>query len=125
MAVAARWLADKSALSRLPLTEVERRLGPLLVEGLVATCPIVDLEVLFSARSLRDYEETLAERLSLPSFPITADVTDRAIDVQHELAQRGQHRLAIPDLLIAAVAELNDLSVLHYDADYDLSLIHI
>jgi len=30
--------------------------------------------------------------------------------------QRGRK---IPDLLIAAAAEVNDLTVLHYDADFD------
>ena len=119
MAVAPEYLADKSALARLPHPPVARRLGPLLVDGLLATTPIIDLEVLYSARSLADYEEILAERRALPSFPLTPEVTDRAIDVQHRLAQVGQHRLPLPDLLIAAIAELNNLAVIHYDADYD------
>ena len=46
-------------------------------------------------------------------------MTDRAIAVQHRLVQLGRHRMAIPHLLIAAVAEINDLAVMHYDADYD------
>ena len=119
MAVAPLYLADKSALARLHLPPVTRRLGPLLVDGLVATTPIVDLEVLYSARSPANYEEILAERRALPSYPLTPEVTDRAIDVQHRMARLGRHRLPLPDLLIAAVAELNDLAVLHYDADYD------
>ena len=119
MAVAPLYLADKSALARLHHPPVARRLGPLLVDGLVATTPIIDLEVLYSARSLADYEEILAERRSLPSYPLTPEVTDRATAVQHRLAQGGHHRLPLPDLLIAATAELNDLAVLHYDADYD------
>ena len=119
MAVAPLYLADKSALARLHHAPVARRLGPLLVDGLVATTPIIDLEVLYSARSPADYEEILAERRALPSYPLTPEVTDRAIEVQHRLAQGGRHRLPLPDLLIAAAAELNDLAVLHYDADYD------
>ena len=119
MAVAPLYLADKSALARLHHPAVVRRVGPLLVDGLVATTPVIDLEVLYSARSLADYEEILAERRALPSYPLTPEVTDRATAVQHRLAQRGHHRLPLPDLLIAAVAELNDLAVLHYDADYD------
>jgi predicted nucleic acid-binding protein len=114
-------MADRSALARLRHPPVAARLGPLLVDGLVATCPIIDLEVLYGARSASDYEAILQERRALPSFPITADVTDRAIDVQQRLAAQARHRLAIPDLLIAAVAEQNDLLVLHYDADYDRS----
>ena len=119
MAVAPLYLADKSALARLHHPAVVRRVGPLLVDGLVATTPIIDLEVLYSARSLADYEEILAERRSLPSYPLTPEVTDRATAVQHRLARGGHHRLPLPDLLIAATAELNDLAVLHYDADYD------
>jgi len=119
MAVAPLYLADKSALARLGHPRVTDRLGPLLIDGLVATCPIIDLEVLYSARSVTDYEDMLAERRALPSYPIVETVTDRALDVQHDLARRGRHRIPLPDLLIAAVAEINDLTVMHYDADYD------
>ena len=113
------YLADKSAYARMHHAAVAARLTPLVVDGYVATCPIIDLEVLYSARSRHDYEEILIERGALPSSPITESVTDRALEVQRLLAERGQHRLALPDLLIAAVAELNGLTVIHYDADYD------
>jgi predicted nucleic acid-binding protein len=46
-------------------------------------------------------------------------VLDRAFEVQGLLADRGQHRLPIPDLVIAAAAESADLTVLHYDADFE------
>ena len=55
----------------------------------------------------------------MTSYPIDERVTQRAIDVQHELARRGHHRLPLPDLLIAAVAEINSLAVMHYETDYD------
>lgn len=87
-------------------------------DGLIATCAIVDLEVLFSSRNLSDYEEVLDERRSLDSAPITPDVMERAIELQHELARRGQHRLPIPDLVISAAAQSAGLVVLHYDADF-------
>ena len=119
MAIAPLYLADKSALARLDHIAVSARLGPLLVDGLVATCPIIDLEVLYSARSLADYEGILTERSALPSYPITKAAGVRAIDIQHLLARRGQHRLPVPDLLVAAVAGINELAVIHYDADYD------
>jgi predicted nucleic acid-binding protein len=51
---------------------------------------------------------------------VTADVMDRALAVHHELASRSQHRnFRLPDLIIAATAELNGAVVLHYDVDYD------
>lgn len=42
------------------------------------------------------------------------------LDVHRELAKKSQHRhFRLPDLIIAATAELNGATVLHYDADYD------
>ena len=52
---------------------------------------------------------------------ITPAVEARAIEIQMLLADRGQHRApSIPDLLIAATAELAKLTVLHADKDFDL-----
>ncbi|MGH9920772.1 MAG: PIN domain nuclease [Nitrososphaerales archaeon] len=119
MALAAAYLADKSALARFPFPAVAARLGPLLEDGLIATCAIVDLEVLYSARSLVDYEEVMVERRSLDSAPVTPEVMDSAIDLQHALARRGQHRIPIPDLVISAAAKNSGLVVLHYDADFE------
>jgi hypothetical protein len=119
VALNARYLADKSALARFAHPVVGARLRPLLEDGLIATCAIVDLEVLFSSRTLDDYEAVHLERRSLDSAPITPAVLDLAIDLQHELAKRGQHRLAIPDVVISAVARSAGLIVLHYDADFE------
>ena len=119
MALSATYLADKSALARFPVAAVARRLRPLMEEGLVATCAIVDLEVLYSSRNLADYEEILEERRSLDDAQITPHVMSRAIELQHALAERGQHRLPIPDLVISAAAQVAGLVVLHYDADFE------
>jgi predicted nucleic acid-binding protein len=119
VALRARYLADKSALARLPLPAVAERLRPLITDGLIATCAIVDLEVLYSARSLDDYEATLLERRSFDSALITAEVMATAIDLQHALAERGQHRVPIPDLVISAAAKHAGLVVLHYDRDFE------
>lgn len=113
------YLADKSALARVHVPAVGRRLGPLIADGYVATCPVIDLEVLFSARSRDDYDGVLSERLAMPSYPVNEAVLTRSMGVQRLLAQRGQHRLPVLDLIIASVAEINDLTVLHYDADFD------
>lgn len=119
MALTATYLADKSALARFRLPAVSRRLRPLLEEGLVATCAIVDLEVLYSSRTLADYEEVREERRDLESAPVTPEVMERAVDLQHALARRGQHRIPLPDLMISAAAQEAGLAVLHYDADFE------
>ena len=122
MAVTARYLADKSALARISHPRVAAWLEPRLLEGEVARCSIIDLEVLFSARSHRDFVAIRQERTA--GFPLVETVQadfDRAIAVMGSLAQHGKHRgVSIPDLLIAAVAERAGLVLVHYDADFDL-----
>lgn len=115
----ARYLADTSALARFPIPAVEARLRPLLEDGELATCAIVDLEVFYSSRSLADYDELLEERRSLDAAPITPDVMATAVELQHALARRGQHRVPIPDLIISAAARHANLVVLHYDRDFE------
>lgn len=57
----------------------------------------------------------------MPVEYLTPLIEDRAVAVQLILADRGQHRApSIPDLLIAATAELAQLTVLHVDKDFDL-----
>lgn len=119
MALRARYLADKSALVRFPVPAVGARLGPLIEDGEIASCAIVDLAILYSSRKLTDYEAILEERTSLDSAPITPDVLSTAVGLQHELARRGQHRIQIPDLIISAAALRANLVVLHYDSDFE------
>jgi predicted nucleic acid-binding protein len=114
------YLADKSALARAHHPAVASRLGPLFIGGEVATCGIVDLELLFSARGTSDYLAILADRRSLPRVEVGEAGIERGIEIQAALARKGQHRgVTIPDLLIAAAAEAAGLTVLHYDSDFD------
>jgi len=119
VALRARYLADKSALARFPVPAVGARLGPLIEDGEIASCAAVDLEILYSSRNLADYEAILEERTSLDSAPITPAVLSTAVDLQHELARQGQHRIPIPDLIISAAALWANLVVLHYDSDFE------
>jgi predicted nucleic acid-binding protein len=116
----ARYLVDKSALARMKLTPVRERLAPIIEAGEAATCSIIDLEVLFSARSHEEHDRIRVRRgLAYARVPLTQEVFDRAIEVQAALAERNQHRLPIADLIIAAAAEAAGLVLLHYDADFD------
>ncbi len=112
------FLADTSAINRLAEPLVAARLVPLMEHGFLATCAVVDLEVLYSVRNAEEYDRVLAERRALIQVPITPDVTDRAIGVQRSLARTAQHRIPISDLVVAAAAEIAGHTVLHYDADY-------
>ena len=50
---------------------------------------------------------------------VTTAAMDRALEVHRQLALKSQHHFRLPDLIIAATAELNGATVLHYDAGYD------
>jgi predicted nucleic acid-binding protein len=115
------YLADKSALTRRETRpEVREIIEPLVLAGAVATCGIVDLELLFSATSPAVYGELAATLRALPRLPVTEAIVDRALAVQALLAKRSQHRaVPLPDLLVAACAESASLTVLHYDADFE------
>lgn len=116
----ARYLIDKSALARMPLAPVREQLAPILESGQAATCSIIDLEILFSARNAGEHGEIRHRReLAYTRVSLTEDIFQRAIEIQGQLAIRGQHRIPIPDLVIAASAEAAGLTVLHYDADFE------
>jgi predicted nucleic acid-binding protein len=121
MAAVARYLADKSALARLHQPAVYSALGPLIDSGLVATCAVIEFEVLWSTRSSPEFDTVRADR-SLGYEWLATEDSDwrRALDVQQQLWAVGKIRaVPLPDLLIAAVAERHRVVVLHYDADYD------
>ena len=115
-----RVLVDKSALApRNHHPGAAATLRELAEVGNLATSHLVALEVLYSARNVADYKALDAVLRSQPWLGLTPEVGDRALEVQGVLARRGQHRLSIPDLLIAATAEVHGATVLHHDRDFD------
>jgi predicted nucleic acid-binding protein len=95
---------------------------PKVLGGLVASCSITDLEQLFSARNGDEHRARRGDiELRYVRVPIDQATLNRAVEVQGLLADKAQHRAAsIPDLVVAAAAEHAGLTVLHYDADFDL-----
>jgi predicted nucleic acid-binding protein len=58
---------------------------------------------------------------AMPREYQTPAIEDRALEVQMRLAERGHHRApSVPDLIVAATAELAGLTVLHLDKDFEL-----
>jgi len=115
------YLVDTSVFARLTKPVVVARFAPLAASARVAICAPVAFEVGYSARNRTDYV-ALTDRLgSFPSLAVTDADHRRSVDVQASLAARGEHRaLSLVDALVAAVAEARDLTVLHYDRDYEL-----
>jgi predicted nucleic acid-binding protein len=117
------WLIDKSALVRLASAAGAAEWASRIDRGLVRISTVTRLEVGYSARTATDHRTLLTEppMSSMPVEYLTPKIEDRAVELQRALAERGLHRApSIPDLLIAATAELADLTVLHLDKDFEL-----
>jgi len=117
------WLIDKSALVRLAASPDAPEWAARIERGLVRITTLTRLEAGYSARSGPQLRAGF-QRPPLSSMPVeylTPAIEDRAVEVLTLLADRGQHRApSIPDLIIAATAELAGLTVLHLDQDFDL-----
>ena len=117
------WLIDKSALVRLADSPDAAQWADRIERGLVRITTVTRLEIGYSARSEADARAVFATPpvSAMPVEYLTPTIEDRALQVQLVLASKGQHRApSIPDLLIAATAELVGLIVLHMDKDFDL-----
>ena len=117
------WLIDKSALVRLAASPDAADWAGRIERGLIRITTVTRLEIGYSARSGPDLRTGLRQPpvSAMPVEYLTPAVEDRAVEVLTLLADRGQHRApSIPDLLIAATAELAGLTVLHCGKDFDL-----
>jgi predicted nucleic acid-binding protein len=117
----ALYLVDTSGIFRiLQEPKLRQAWSDQLAAGVIATCPVVELEFLFSARSLADRLEKVHLLHDLFGWvPMSEHAWQRAAEVQQLLTETGQHRSAGPaDLLIAATAERENLTVLCDDRDF-------
>ena len=117
------WLIDKSALIRLSAAVAADEWASRIERGLVRISTLTRLEVGYSSRSASDHRLLLGEPpiSSMPVEYLTPKIEDRALELQLALAERGHHRApSVPDLLIAATAELAELIVLHMDKAFEL-----
>ena len=122
MAVTQGFLLDKSALARWPEPSVATVLDPLADTNLLFSCPVIELEVRYSARSPREYDELVQRRrLAYRWVESTTAALRLALDWQAVLASKSHLRaVGIADLIIAATAAVHDLTVLHYDKDFEI-----
>lgn len=117
------WLIDKSALVRLAHSPDRDLWANRIERGLIHISTLTRLEIGYSAQSgdvaRREFREP--PLAAMPVEYLTPKIEDRALEVLILLADRGQHRgPSIPDLVVAATAELAGLTVLHVDKDLDI-----
>lgn len=117
------WLVDKSALVRLTASPDAAEWAGRIERGLVRITTVTRLEVGYSARSGPELRAGLRQppMSSMPVEYLTPAIEDRTLEILALLADRGRHRASsIPDLIIAATAELAGLTVLHLDKDFEV-----
>jgi predicted nucleic acid-binding protein len=117
------WLIDKSAMVRLAASPDAEQWAGRIERGLVRIATVTRLEAGYSARSGSEFRAGLRQPplSSMPVEYLTPAIEDRAVEVLALLADRGRHRApSIPDLIIAATAELAGLTVLHLDKDFEI-----
>lgn len=117
-----KWLIDKSALARLAESIDPDLWSNRIERRLVHISNLTRLEIGYSAQSgdaaRREFRES--PLAAMPIEYLTPRIEDRALEVQMLLADRGQRRgPSIPDLIIAATAELSGLTILHVDKDFE------
>lgn len=117
------WLIDKSALVPLGASPDVGDWATRIERGQVRISTVTRLEIGYSARSAAEARSAFSTPpiSAMPVEYLTPAIEDRALGVQLMLASKGHHRApSIPDLLIAAAAELAGLTVLHVDKDFEL-----
>ena len=105
-------LVDKSAYVRGPIAVGE--------DDELCLCAVTRLELLYSARDAEGYKQLEGDLAEFRDLRMDASTFDAALGAQRQLSARGQHRVSLPDLLIAACAQQHGADVLHVDRHYDV-----
>jgi predicted nucleic acid-binding protein len=110
-------VVDTSAWVRQRDPSVRPRWEATLEAGLIASCPIVALELLAAARNEDEYAALAAALDALPQAPVTVSACRAALTASRDLL--GSRRLPAVDYLIAAAAAERGFGVLHQDRHFD------
>jgi predicted nucleic acid-binding protein len=105
-------LLDKSAYVRGDLQAA--------ADDELCVCAVTRLELLYSARSHADYLLLEDDLALFRELRMDGETFATAVTAQRELAATGHHRVAIPDLLIAACAQQHGADVVHVDRHFEL-----
>lgn len=88
--------------------------------GELCMCAITRMEILYSARSAGDFTTLQHDLDAYRDLRIDHATVSGAEAAQRELAASGQHRVALPDLIIGACAQQHGADVLHVDRHFHL-----
>jgi predicted nucleic acid-binding protein len=120
------FLIDTSAASRLiRLAAAGLWTGPI-GEGRISICDATETELLYSARSAAECRALKGRLARLYTWRVMPDdAWQRAQELLLRQADVGCHRSAgVVDLLVAVTAQYHQLTVLHYDRDFETVAKH-
>ena len=123
MVVSRPWLMHRSALARMSSSPDADKWSRLIELGQVRITTTTLLEIGHLARSEREWSELVEDVpvIHMPVASLTPRTEARALEIQRLVLRDGRLRApSVPDLLVAAVAEEAELTVLHADKDVDL-----
>ena len=118
MALGPLHLADKWAWEQARYDkDARQRLHELLETGQLAVCVVSLAELLYSTRNAQELARARLDLSSLAYLQMTPGAEQNLADIMAALALRGHHRMPIPDLMLAAIAQSHSAVVLHSDAE--------
>lgn len=114
-------LADTSAWVRARHPAVTPQWSRALLGGQIVTSPVVELELLYTARDASQIEGLQEDLSRLRRLRLDDSTARGALTALRELGamRPGYHRIPAADYLIAAAAERAGAAVLHYDRHFD------
>lgn len=118
---ATRFLVDATAIAHYPNPQVGARLDGLAMDGRTVSCGVVELQLLGAVSDPATRARVAALRAAaFEVLETNGDDFRRAAQIQTLLAEQGECGIAWPALVIAAVAQRHEVSVLHCDRQYDV-----
>ncbi len=126
MVATEQFLIDKSAHVRVWKPGIEELWKEALSRGQVAVCEPTEFEILYSARSVEEYEKVKTGLRGLYGWePVPDGAWRDVLALQRDMTRSGSHRAASAvDLLVAVTAQSRGLTVLHYDRDFETIAQH-
>lgn len=114
-------IVDSSVRKREADPVVSEALRAFETRDRFATCSVVTMELLFSARDAHEFKDVELKESRTRSIPLTHSVERAARCAYRELLRGsdGRHRVPVQDVLIAAAAQEAGAGVLHYDHHFD------
>ena len=124
-----RYLADTSIWAwsqKRQRKDIREKLAARYERGEIVTCVPVVLEAMHRPETAAEYQERFDGLFApLERLPLEGKSVERALAVQHELAEAtdGNHRRPAIDFLIAAAAEAAGDEIMLWCFDRDLRVI--